>query len=451
MNGQIRTDEELLNILKDYYIKNGFPKRTYFKVKNNLPDHAVYVKRFGSWANALTLSGIEIPSNKSRILMNNRNTSDKELLSIMKKQYEETGIFPTQSLYTNKNGLPSYSVYVNRFGSFQTAIKESGMSIPEKELYKFTQFNNCDDKELLEYLKSETEKHLQNNLFLLTQETIDLNRNMPSASVYQRRFGGIVKAYEKLGIDYENYNNDALEMDLIKKIKQISSIINRTPNSRDLDRFSKNNKDYYSSKTYIDHFRSIYQSQVMANLSPTKIGMNKTNEEMLSDLIRFKDELGRVPTLKEIDSCEYLCSSGYYLFKFKTYYNALKLAGIPENEFNKNNIYFTKKGTKCLSLYELDITEWLEGNGVNFDKEVKYRDVIKGDRTMRRFDWVVNIGDITYYIEMFGREHDISYDLKAKGKIKTCEENNLNLIPIYPLDLKEKPLEEIFSFLYTKK
>lgn len=381
--------------------------------------------------------------------MAKKKYTDNELLRIMSNQYNDTLIFPTQSRYNSKNGLPSYSVYVKRFGSFHNAIKKAGIQIPENEKYKFDTFTNCSDNEILNYLKIETELHLKNNLFLLTQETIDNNRNMPSASVYQRRFGGIINSYEKIGINYYEFNKKSLEKDMLNSMMKIYNLINRTPNSRDLDIFSKRDKQYYSSKTYAEHFGSIYNAQMTCGLVPTKIGMNKSNDDMLQDLKKLVVKLDRVPTLKEIDSCEFTCSSGQYLSKFKSYYNALSLIGLSEDNFNKNNIYYTKNNTKCLSWYELIITEWLENNNVNFIKEVRYKDIIPTDNTQRRFDWVINNSDEKYYVEMFGIVKSAKYDKKTISKIRTCNENKLNLIAIYPSDFQEKSLDEIFSFLHN--
>lgn len=88
----------------------------------------------------------------------------------------------------------------------------------------------------------------------------------------------------------------------------------------------------------------------------------------------------------------------------------------------------------------------LEKNSISFEKEVHYKDVIESDNTNRRFDWVLYNNNNTYYVEMFGIIGFEEYEEKRKKKIEDCKRNNVNLIAIYPDDLK-RPLNEVFSFL----
>lgn len=111
-----------------------------------------------------------------------------------------------------------------------------------------------------------------------------------------------------------------------------------------------------------------------------------------------------------------------------------------------DKVYFSGKGTKCLSYYELLITEWLEVNKVNFEKEVFYRDVIKNDNSLRRFDWVIYSKSNVYYVELFGLANFQGYAKNMQNKIYDCRINNINLVELYPEDLK-RPLNEVFSFL----
>ena len=79
-------------------------------------------------------------------------------------------------------------------------------------------------------------------------------------------------------------------------------------------------------------------------------------------------------------------------------------------------------------------------------KKFFIKNVIPDDNTTRRFDWIINHKNIIYYVEMFGIVGSDKYDKNTENKIKTCQNNNLNFIALYPDDLK-KPLNEVFSFL----
>ncbi len=111
-------------------------------------------------------------------------------------------------------------------------------------------------------------------------------------------------------------------------------------------------------------------------------------------------------------------------------------------------VYFTNKGTKCFSRYEYTITEWMENKNISFNKEVLYKNIIENDQTNRKFDWVINHNNILYCVEMFGINNS-DYKIKSKQKIQDCIDNNINLISIFPSDMK-KPLEEIFNFINDK-
>ena len=55
------SNEELLNFLIEFKTKNGrSPKTNDFDKNDNLPASITYFKRFGSWNNALKLSGLKI-------------------------------------------------------------------------------------------------------------------------------------------------------------------------------------------------------------------------------------------------------------------------------------------------------------------------------------------------------------------------------------------------------
>ena len=52
--------------------------------------------------------------------------SDKELLEIIRLHCDELGYVPPRRTFSAKNGLPSYSNLIYRFGSFSNAIKLAG-------------------------------------------------------------------------------------------------------------------------------------------------------------------------------------------------------------------------------------------------------------------------------------------------------------------------------------
>lgn len=77
-----------------------------------------YVRRFGSWNEALNEAGIK--ENKER------NIRDKELISELQRLKAEAGTVPPASLM-NERGKYSEGPYLSRFGSWNEALKTAGI------------------------------------------------------------------------------------------------------------------------------------------------------------------------------------------------------------------------------------------------------------------------------------------------------------------------------------
>jgi hypothetical protein len=107
------------------------------------------------------------------------------------------------------------------------------------------------------------------------------------------------------------------------------------------------------------------------------------------------------------------------------------------DEYNKYGykVYETQKGTKCFSFYEYMITQHLEENNIEFQKEMHYSLVIDSDNTNRKFDWCIETGSKKVYIEMFGIERNTYYNEKTISKINDCKENDVELIALFPRDI----------------
>lgn len=56
--------EELIEKMKDYYEKFGYPKTREFNKNKNYPNLYTYRKEFGSFQNALSIIGIELTENQ---------------------------------------------------------------------------------------------------------------------------------------------------------------------------------------------------------------------------------------------------------------------------------------------------------------------------------------------------------------------------------------------------
>lgn len=435
---QNMTDEDILNLIKEFYNKNGNIKGTDFVKRNNLPTQGFLRKRFGSLENIYERCGIQV---KDRYFSKYKNASDDILLEKLKWYCENIG-FPTNRSLMNNRDMPSYTLYVERFGSVKNALNQLGIDIPEEREWLFNRVSMSDD-EILDSLKKHTELKIKNGgLSLLTLKEIAETDELPSQSVIILRFGSIENVYNRIGYDYKSFNQELRQKDMIEKYLEIRDTLGKTPTSREIEYFSRNYDNYYSMSSYEFHFGSLTGLQKRCGLIPTGITRHKTKDDLIKDLQKLHNELQRTPLMMDLFEFDYMSSPTKYLKEFGGFTESLIAAGIKPNV----NSYYTPKGTKCLSYYELRITEWLEKNSISFEKEVHYKDVIESDNTNRRFDWVLYNNNNTYYVEMFGIIGFEEYEEKRKKKIEDCKRNNVNLIAIYPDDLK-RPLNEVFSFL----
>lgn len=145
--------------------------------------------------------------------------------------------------------------------------------------------------------------------------------------------------------------------------------------------------------------------------------------------------------------CINCCKDNYYL---RTY-NTINLNEIPSLLFDSNH-------HKCDSLAEVKISNWLIENNIVFESHGFYKDYINEDNTKRRFDWVLYIDNQIFFVEYFGLYKSSNhtkitnhYTFNALKKIKDLKKYGVydHCIIIYPDDLKNKSLEEIFG-IYTQ-
>lgn len=346
--------------------------------------------------------------------------TNKELIDILIKYNEEFGL-PTQRKFKSKNGLPSYSLYINRFGSFKNAILEAGIVIPEEKSRFFNRVT-LSDKELLELLKTQTDKKLLDDIFLMTIEDINKNKNMPCGDIYNHRFKNIANAYNLIGYNYFEYNDNALKNDIVKKYKLLAEKLGKTPNSRDVTQYSKNG-ECYCATSCINHFGSLYKLQLICNLHPTRVGSKLSDEECLDCLLRLSETLTRVPTAYDIIEDKYSPGLSEYTRRFGGLEKALLLIGLNSNK----KTYTTNKGTKCLSYIEYKFAKMLENNNIKFSKENYYNEFVDTNKKYR-FDFITYADNNRYFVEIFGINGNNKYDNTTNDKIKICMENNLKLI-----------------------
>lgn len=128
------TDEELLSILRE----SGTPTYNHFIQSNDLPSAVTYRNRFGSWAKALELAGIERNSNS---LIPSKST----LVYLLEFDgFYKVGI-TQQSIKERFLGYPKYEVILTLNCSLEEARKIEREWLANTQPYRFygTGFPRC--------------------------------------------------------------------------------------------------------------------------------------------------------------------------------------------------------------------------------------------------------------------------------------------------------------------
>ncbi len=180
--------------------------------------------------------------------------------------------------------------------------------------------------------------------------------------------------------------------------------------------------------TYAEVFGTWTNALKLAELEP--VWCPVSDDELIEELRRFYKDNGRSPTT--MDKLRY----GWCTFstRFGTWNKALTAAGLPHNE----NIYgkktIGKDGFEYDSISESIIGNWLYDNKISYETQVPYFDRLVADFKVRGM-----------YIEFFGLHHDKEYMKKARMKQNLCRKNGKVLIALYEQDLTK--LDDKLGFL----
>lgn len=362
----------------------------------------------------------------------------EEIIELAKNWFNEHGRLVQRDLL-HRNGLPSSTQVKKHFGSLQNLLKEAGIkSTTNPSLFK----REClSDEEMLENYRKFVKKHLETHMYLPTNNDLDNCKDIQSTSVYINRFGSFDNINKLIGCD--GYNNKILEQDMIFKYKRACDDYGHVLNSREITKISRETNEYiYSTEAYLNHFGSLHNLQELCGFEKTIPGRGATREELIEKLQWLGKILGRKPVQTDLKLYAGVPSGNAYINEFGSFKVALNEAG-----FEKQRILKTKNGVRCNSTYELKLAQVLESYDISFKNEIYYKDVIPNFNRKYRFDFVVNLNNKNYYIELFGIEGNELYEKRKQDKIRICKENNIPLIQLYQSDIYSKTNKEIYETL----
>ncbi len=230
----ICTKEEALQMLIDFGKKTGrTPSMHMVDYDPDMPSSNVYIGHFGSFNGALMQAGFKI-NKKGRY-------TDDELLQLLEECGKKNDRTPTIPMVDDDPNMPSASVFKNRFGSWNNALKLAGFKGNKYKERKFT------DDELLKLLKKCGKKNGRTP----TLSMVDNDPDMPSQSVYKKRFGNFNNALRLAGFGadlVDRYTDD----ELLQLLKECGKKNGKTPTNR----MVKADSNMPSTVTYARHFGS---------------------------------------------------------------------------------------------------------------------------------------------------------------------------------------------------
>lgn len=141
-----------------------------------------------------------------------------------------------------------------------------------------------------------------------------------SEGAYRNEFGTWNNAIKETGYEVNKRYNIPDEK-LIQEIERVSEIVGHTPTQMDMDEHSK-----YGFRTFSARFGTWGEALVEAGFEPN-IDFSISNEDLIDELNRVSDELGRAPTKAEVNTLgEYPSST--YRSRFGDWTTAIKKAGL---------------------------------------------------------------------------------------------------------------------------
>lgn len=161
-----------------------------------------------------------------------------------------------------------------------------------------------------------------------SQYEMDEAEDYPSSQVYKQRFGSWSNAKHEAGLRVCNRGQKWYTRDeLIGQLRILAASLDRKPKIADVKQSDK----LPSFQTFVNRFGSWTAAKREAGIDTEGSHKPKYSREELLDLLRdLRDELGHVPTARELDAKDGYPSRSTYSARFGSWSEAKKQAGIEE-------------------------------------------------------------------------------------------------------------------------
>lgn len=145
-------------------------------------------------------------------------------------------------------------------------------------------------------------------------------------STYQSRFGSWNDAVSAAGLQPNSRDDHRYsEAELLADLRDVAENLDRTPTKADV-----RERGSYSPTTYVDRFGGWADALSAADLTPERRGTKIPREDLLSELERMAESLGRPPTSSEMNEDGAFSASTYFR-RFGGWDAALAAADLDES------------------------------------------------------------------------------------------------------------------------
>ncbi|MGZ7135888.1 MAG: homing endonuclease associated repeat-containing protein [Methanobacterium sp.] len=469
------TEEFLISEFWRFYNENGrYPFSKEMKGSKGYPSTDAFTRRWGSWNDFLVSQGLlgdlgwykcdeeilkenyeigkkedlinqlmvkrkwEAIKEKASTMGLKRNFSivrrvysDEFLLNELKRFFNEFGRSPVNEDFSSNPNYPSPKVYWKRFGKWNEALKLAGLPI---NTY-MTHSKEMVMQEVMDFYNINNRSPYYNELPFCHS----LTKNYWPTWNQMLKECGLPMTIDDCML---NTREDGIKFLIDLKIK-----LGRVPYGSDLKDMTSLNRAWFAYK-----FGSWSNALLEAGLLTENDLLSR--EEMIDNSIDYLKELfkilERVPTVNEYDN--YISNQSKKAFTRRNLCSNLDMTYLElcdeHLEYDvldeKSKLLVNKLGKICRSVDEVNISNIFIFNNIDYTYEPPYKDVIKTELFCRyKFDWSINLNGKNVYIEYFGlyypeneTEFHTNYADKTHRKIKLCQENNVDLIDLYPDDLK---------------
>ncbi|QAU12149.1 hypothetical protein EKH57_05020 [Halorubrum sp. BOL3-1] len=272
--------------------------------------YITYYERFGSWTDALAEVFGEVPDREWK------HISDDELIAELQRLAGDDGDPPTTTDISDR-GAYSRTAYEYRFGSWRDALEAAGFEPPPPQ--------RVPTEELLAELR-----RLHDELGGRPTTTIMREHGTYSLQTYYGRFDSWDDA---LDAAFETVPEDAVDEradngvgtkahsdeELLDELRRVADVADSdgAPSISEFDEYSD-----IADSTIHRRFGSWNAGVERAGFEPRQGGTAISDEELVAELRRLRDEVGHPPTVAEMEA-QGAYASATYKNRFRSWTDAL--------------------------------------------------------------------------------------------------------------------------------